>query len=49
MNQQNMKAAAIENALNNRRTWINITRNSVFDCHLSPVVSVSNDFFYFVH
>ena len=46
--------AAIENALNNRRTWVKIARNRVFDCHLchlSPVwrqmsieSSVSNDF-----
>ena len=38
-------------ALNNRRTWLKIDRNSVFDCHLSPLgrqmaieSSVSNDF-----
>ena len=29
--------AAIENILNNQRTLFKLGRNSVFDCHLSPV------------
>ena len=46
----------MEKALNNRRAWIKIAKNSVFDCYLSPVrhmaieSSVSNDFLsMFVH
>ena len=30
-------SAAIENPLNNRQMRLKIARNSVFDCHLSPV------------